>query len=80
MGGMERHRQPVKKPPSPLGGFDPQPVHRGHQPQDAQDMAQHCLRRGLAVDAHDAGLIAFGVGFDVVIRRQTADRGGDFPA
>ena len=80
MVGAEGQRHAVQEPSAPLGGFDPQPVHRGHQPQDAGDAAQRRLRGRLAVDAHLPRLGAFRPGRDLVRPVQAVQLGLYLPA
>ena len=51
MTGQKAHRHAVEKPAAPLRPLDPQPVHRGDEPQHPRDPAKRKLCRGLAVDA-----------------------------
>ena len=60
MGGLETERRAVEEPSASLGPFDPEPVHRGHQPEHAPDPAKGGLRRGFLVDAQLAGLARLG--------------------
>ena len=76
---FEAERRAIQKPPPPFGPFDPKPVHRRHQPQDAGDAAQRHLRGGLAVNAELPGLAGFGPCFDFMVLMQGLQMGGDFP-
>ena len=78
--GQKAQRHPVQKSPPPLGRLDPQPVHRGHQPQYAQHPPQHGLRRRLAIDPHHARIQPLGKAHHLMRRVQAVHLGRNLPA
>jgi hypothetical protein len=73
MVGQEAHGHAVEKPPPPVGALDPEPVLRGHQPDDADETRQRHLRGGLAVDPDGAGGIGFGGKLHLVVEAGTGE-------
>ena len=76
MTGQKAQRQPVEKPPPPLGRVGPQPVHRRRQPDHPGQRAERELRLRLVVDAGAARLTRGGARLD----RAAVDHRADAPA
>ena len=64
--GVEAERDPVQKPPPPLGTLDPQPVHRRNQPDHSGDATQCNLTGAFVVNLHLPGIAALRGGLHLV--------------
>ncbi len=79
MVGKEAQRHAVQKPPAPLGGLGPQPVHRGDKPEHTQNAAKSRLGGRLAVDPDLPGFAAFCPGFKLMRRPGSGELRHDLP-